>query len=306
MGLERAPTTGTNHLHACITFTTAKRFGAVKELFPRGNLRRVRFIEKARDYCQKTDPDYWESGERPRMGKRTDLDDAVGTLLESRDLTAVATEFPTTYVRYHGGFGALLRDTNEPQRSRPKVYWLFGPTGTGKTKFVVDRCGLQNVYISSNGLRWFDGYNNQQNVLFDDFRSSHIEFSYLLRLLDGYPVRVEVKGSSRQFNAKGIYITCPDHPKRMFDWDLLGEDPIQLYRRIYKILEFTKSADNTTTVCVRRRTGTSGTFGSGRIIKIPWIMEESEEPDSDTENYTEEEPLIEIDPIEEQLPFYNN
>ncbi len=287
VGKEIAPTTGTPHLQGCITFKQTKRLGAVRELLPRAHHQIVRMIDHARTYCKK-DNRFWESGPQPFAGRRSDIQAAVDTLLENRDLQMVAQEHPVQYVKYFNGFAAVLRDSHIPQRQRPKVYWISGPTGTGKSKYVVDKVGVDNLYISSNGLKWFDGYNNQSSVLFDDFRASHIDVSYLLRLLDGYPVRVEVKGSSRQFNAHVIYITSPYGYDQVYDWGTIGENSIQLARRIYKIMEFTFDVEQSATiVSVRKRINHRGEFNEERCIRIPWGNQELEEDlDSDEENYT--------------------
>jgi hypothetical protein len=288
IGFETAPTTGTKHLQGCVTLKTARRFFSLKDEFPKVHWEVVISVDHARKYCKK-EGDFWESGPQPFKGKRSDLDRAIEVLKETSDLTSVALEHPSTYVRYHNGLSALLRDSMPPQTIRPKVYWIYGPSGTGKTKYVVDR--EPELFISSDGLKWFDGYNNQPTVLFDDFRSSHIDFAFMLRLLDGYPVRVQVKGSSRQFNAKSIYITTPKHPQDTFDWELLGEDSTQLLRRIYKIISFsTHETKNASTLLISRRLDTRGVFGRPRRIVMEWVNEHDiPEDDSDIENYLEDD-----------------
>jgi len=83
-------------------------------------------------------------------------------------------------------------------------------------------------------LQWWDGYDNQDAVLFDDFRGDFCTFHYLLRVLDRYPMRVEVKGSSREFNSKRIYITSCYPPTEIYNKS--DEDVKQLIRRIDEII----------------------------------------------------------------------
>lgn len=106
------------------------------------------------------------------------------------------------------------RDVNTPLNVR----WYWGPTGTGKTRrawYEANQLG-GTVYIKSGGAKWFDGYDGEENVIFDDLRSSWFEFSFLLKLLDRYPCRVETKGGSRQWKAVNIWITCPMKPEEMY------------------------------------------------------------------------------------------
>lgn len=46
-------------------------------------------------------------------------------------------------------------------------------------------------------------------MVFDDFRPWWCQFSYLLRLLDRYPIRVQVKGGYVNFVPEEIIITTP-------------------------------------------------------------------------------------------------
>ncbi len=62
-----------------------------------------------------------------------------------------------------------------------------------------------------------------------------MKFQYLLKLLDRYPFRVEVKGGFRQFRSDLIIITCPKPPEECYME--AGEDIDQLLRRIDTIEE---------------------------------------------------------------------
>ena len=71
-------------------------------------------------------------------------------------------------------------------------------------------------FIKSGSYRWFDGYDAHRFVIFDDFRDSQCEFSFLLRLLDRYPLRVEIKGGTRQWKPHTIVITSPMPPEETY------------------------------------------------------------------------------------------
>ncbi|MFT8705295.1 hypothetical protein [Bifidobacterium aquikefiricola] len=75
------------------------------------------------------------------------------------------------------------------------VDYVFGPAGSGKTRGILDLYGRRTVFIADLGSSFpFDGYSGQSVLLLDDFRSN-IRFSQLLRILDIYPLRVDVKNS---------------------------------------------------------------------------------------------------------------
>lgn len=94
-----------------------------------------------------------------------------------------------------------------------KVFWLWGPTGGGKTREAFECLSEKfgnDVWFSFGDLNtFFNGYTGQKGVLLDDFRPGMLKFNFLLRILDGYPVNVNIKGSSVVWNAEVIFITAP-------------------------------------------------------------------------------------------------
>lgn len=128
------------------------------------------------------------------------------------------------------------------------VHWYCGETGTGKTRTAMEKLSecysRQDIWISSGKIDPFlIGYNGQRAVVLDDFRPGFCRFELLLRLLDGYPVYVNVKGGQCEWLAEVIIITAPVEPNEMFinretgqEWDHLD----QLKRRIDEIKFFYK------------------------------------------------------------------
>lgn len=62
------------------------------------------------------------------------------------------------------------------------------------------------------------------------------KFSFLLRLLDIYPLQVPVKGSFVDWCPENIYITTPYNVEETFS--LQSEHLKQLTRRIFQVREF--------------------------------------------------------------------
>lgn len=67
------------------------------------------------------------------------------------------------------------------------VHYLWGKTGTGKTRYVMEKYGYSNVYRITDYDHPFDGYKGEKVILFDEFRSS-LKITDMLTLLDGYPL----------------------------------------------------------------------------------------------------------------------
>lgn len=245
MGKETAPETGTSHLQGACIIGTQWTFSKLKTLT---GLKRAH-IEVMRGtpadslaYCTKEDSNAFVLGTLPTPGKRNDLKDATDRILAGNTLRELAGdgEVATAVVKFYKGL-TVLRSLTRPARNGPPfVFWFHGPTGTGKTRcaFGAGRVlgsGDADIWISSGGLRWFDGYDGQSVAIFDDFRAKHVSsFAFLLRLLDRYPVDVEFKGGFVKWTPQYICITCPYDPDECFATrkQHVPEDVAQLKRRI--------------------------------------------------------------------------
>lgn len=121
-----------------------------------------------------------------------------------------------------------------PRNFKTKVFVLWGPTGTGKTRFAHDQ--IMNTSSWSPGdYAWFDGYIGQDIVIFDDYRGEY-PLQMLLKLLDRYPMRVPVKGGFTTWRPRKVYITSNLSPRAWYPTeDLVSIDA--LFRRLESIEE---------------------------------------------------------------------
>lgn len=124
-------------------------------------------------------------------------------------------------------------------REKQEIIVLYGPTGTGKSKFAFDpvNCG-DNYYLKQPLTKWWDGYRSQETIIMDEFRGV-IAISHFLRWTDCYPCPAEKKGTQTYLNTKKWIITSNLHPK---DWyPELDDLSKQAYlRRITKIIHKTE------------------------------------------------------------------
>lgn len=86
-----------------------------------------------------------------------------------------------------------------------QVTYIYGETNTGKTRYVLEKHGYKNVYKITNYEHPFDGYENQDVILFDEFRSS-LPLKDMLQYLDGYPCRLPARYADRQACYTKVYI----------------------------------------------------------------------------------------------------
>lgn len=227
-GKEVGEQNGTPHLQCYFIMKRAYRLSQLKKIFPRARFA----IAKAKDamnYCMK-EGDFTVRDNRTQ-GRRNDIADFIKDMEDSGGITRnVVASHKEAFVKYYRGFRELETELflTAPERTPPRVYWLYGETGTGKTRYVYDQD--PGLWCSTGDLKWFNGYKGQYTVLIDDFRPDFCPFPYLLRLLDRYPIQVQTKGGFTWWKPVEIYITAPYSPQQMYVSH--PEDLEQLTRRI--------------------------------------------------------------------------
>lgn len=231
-GREKAPTTGTLHLQGYVRLTNPKSLTAVKALIsPTAHLEVAKgSAEQNRVYCIKSD-DFFEVGTCPTQGKRSDLE-KVKELIDTNPSTSTLSLYEEAFapmVRYSRSILTYRALKTPPRRSKTVVLWLYGATGTGKSRHAYD--AFPDAYSKSVDNKWWDGYDNHATVILDDLRPEHFSFNFLLKLFDRYPLSVEVKGGTAQFIATTIVVTTHIDAKS-FAEQASSEDSEQLLRRI--------------------------------------------------------------------------
>lgn len=232
-GIETCPSTGRQHQQGYVEFKSKVRLSTLKRLYGDGihwEARKGSALEAAQ-YCQK-DGNFFESGiiSKPNPGKRKDLDTIREMVNEGASFPEVL-ESATSYQACK--FAQLYIANKRVAKEPPKVYWYWGETGSGKTRSAYEQA--PNAWFSGIDLKWFDGYNGEEDVIIDDFRKDFCTFHFLLRLLDRYPLRVNIKGGTTNWVPKRIFITCPLPPRAVYD---TREDIEQLMRRITEVKQF--------------------------------------------------------------------
>lgn len=231
---EIAPTTGTKHIHFYFYFTHQKAFNKLKNMFPKANIQAAKgTAEQNKVYISKTDIDYFEYGEQPKQGKRSDIQEVLTSVQSGETMREIIPKI--TSVQSVKFAETCMKYFEQKREFKTRVLWLYGKSNTGKTKYAYQHYeNLYSVMITDN-LKWWDGYDRHKNVIIDDLRPGIIDFTRLLRLLDRYEFRVETKGSTRQMLAETIIITSSLHPEKFVPPE---EEVEQLLRRIDKIIFF--------------------------------------------------------------------
>lgn len=225
---------GTPHLQGYVEFINARNLAGVRELISdRAHFETARGNPaQASEYCKK-DGQFTEIGEISRQGARTDLEECA-ELVRLGGANEVAENMPEMILKYGNNIERLAVFYQKHRTEAPRVVWLWGLAGVGKTRAATTGC--ESYYIWSGGKFWC-GYNQQQRVVIDDFTYDRIEdrgqyhFRYLLRLFDLYEISVEIKGGHVKFNSPEIFITCEYPPSHFWEGNTLA----QVERRLAEI-----------------------------------------------------------------------
>lgn len=202
---EICPTSQRHHLQGVVCFGSRKRFTAVQKLLPGAHLEPCRNLLKSIEYCSKEDT---------KVGMTVYLGTApaqqvsqlnVMEALQTVDHHTLIQEYPAMWRHYR--ILSQIYQAQVPSRNFvTSGILLSGPTGCGKSLLAsLISPFLGNVYYADPAMTWFCGYMGQQCIVVDEFRG--IKVSFLLRLLDRYPMQLAVKGGQVQMAAKTVIFT---------------------------------------------------------------------------------------------------
>ena len=184
---------GTVHFHLFILAYQALWRTSLQKLFPHADIRFCNQEPKViDDYIKKTgkqegtekeetriDGYQFEWGEIPvkRQGKRTDLEKLKNLILDGKS-NAEIYNINSDYMKYCGSIDRvrndLLSDKYKKTWRNLEVHYIFGKTGQGKTRYVMEKYGYENVYRITDYDHPWDNYKNEKVVIFEEFRSSLI------------------------------------------------------------------------------------------------------------------------------------
>jgi hypothetical protein len=240
-GREVCPTSGKEHNQGFVQFYKQSRGKALQRLL--GSL--VHFgkmrgsVKDNETYCSKENK-YKKLGAFVSRGYRSDLHNIKDDLKAGASMYEVMDNYTGDFVRYAGNLMKMkeLIDEKKSQTFRRlTVTTLTGEAGSGKTRQVYEKHGYDAVFKidgSSDDKFMFNGYGGQRVLLIDDF-NGWIKYSYLLNILDGYPLPLNVKNGRTFAMWDTVYITSNNKPAM---WYRSIKD--NLKRRIDISLEVTK------------------------------------------------------------------
>lgn len=258
-GLEWGEEEGTPHLQGYLEFSSPVKFTTLNKMLEQNhNVPRYGTAKDASNYCKKGEqpkaewkalkekgPNWGlnaivtEWGEMTEQGNRTDLSAAAEMIKSGKRMRDVAEELPVQYVKFHKGLRALKCELVEPRNEKPECICFWGPSEHGKSQAAREYFAEPQLAYKWHPQceKWFDGYEGQKEVLFEEFRGQ-LPLSYILSLTDRYDSKVQFKGGVCEFAATNIVFTSPKHPREWYpECDTQTEELHQLLRRFTKIID---------------------------------------------------------------------
>lgn len=216
-GLETGES-GTPHLQGYMELNKPIRLAGLKKIepFSRAHLETRRGTrEQAREYCMK-DNEWIELGQWDIGGQgcRTDLKGICKLIAKEVPLIDIMEANPTVVsrnLRFIEKYISLEEKKRTKEFRHVETEVLIGDAGIGKTKSVWDR--EPDVFtVNPEDTFPFDGYDGESAILIDDFEGQ-LKYKHLLKILDGYQLRVNVKGGHRYARWTKVYITTNEEPE---------------------------------------------------------------------------------------------
>lgn len=228
---------GYRHWQLFVSFASKASLPQVTRIFGERSHAELSRSRHAEDYCWKEatriEGTQFELGSKAfRRNSATDWDAAWASAV-ARDFMSIPASLR---LRSYRTLCAIASDYEQPVAREVNTTVFWGSTGTGKTFRAWESAGT-TAYCKDPRSKFWCGYMGEGNVIIDEFRGG-IDISHLLRWLDCYPCRVEVKGSSRPLRATNFWITSNVPPHNWYP-DVDVETQAALLRRM-KVIEMSE------------------------------------------------------------------
>ena len=226
---DEIATTGTYHTHIFLYSPSPMRFSTIKGRFPTAHIEKAYGSAKDnRDYIRKegrwAETDKAETsvadtveewGDLPSEKEEASPDKyrLLQSLREGMTSLEAVEDNPDRFYHYREietVRQSILEDTYSTIMRQVEVTYLFGASGTGKTRGIFERHNPKSIcritdYGGKNGVR-FDSYHGQEVLVFEEFHSQ-IPISAMLNYLDIYPIMLPARYNDRVACYTTVYLT---------------------------------------------------------------------------------------------------
>lgn len=215
---------GTYHTHLYIASSSGVRASTLHKKFSGAHRDIARGTsQENRDYVTKSgkwavtkkaetsiDGTFEEWGEMPieRQGQRNDISDLYAMIkdgLSDYEILEQSPDYLLQIDKIDKVRQTVRQETYKNQWRSLTVTYIWGDTGSGKTRGVMEKYGYENVYRITDYMHPWDSYKGQDVVVFEEFRSSQ-RIGDMLNYLDGYPLELPCRYNNKYACYTQVYI----------------------------------------------------------------------------------------------------
>ena len=221
--------TGTYHIHIFLYSSSPIRFGTVKKRFPTAHIEPAKgSCQENRDYIRKegkwagtkkaetrVEGTFQEFGTMPNASdekspKMAQLIRYVKDGLTNLEIIGIDPSYAFKTKEIDLLRQQLLEDRYTKENRKVTVHYIYGDSGTGKTRSIYEKhpaadiCRITNYPAKGNVQ--FDAYKGQPVLVFEEFHSQ-IPIAAMLNFLDIYPVMLPARYYDRVACYTTVYIT---------------------------------------------------------------------------------------------------
>ena len=215
---------GTYHTHIFICCSGAVRFSTLKKRFNGAHFdvckgtaidnKNYVFKEGKWSNTEKEDTrvdgtqEEWGDCPVERQGQRNDISDLYAMIKEgltNYEIIESNPQYMLNLDKIERARQTVLEERFKNEWRDLTVTYIYGTTGAGKTRSVMDKYGYSNVFRVTDYEHPFDGYKGQDVIVFEEFRSS-LRIDDMLKYLDGYPVEIPCRYANKVACFTKVYI----------------------------------------------------------------------------------------------------
>lgn len=251
--------THTAHTHLFFCLKSPGKWSTVKKRFPEAHIEAAKgTIQENRDYVAKSgkwaeDPKadtsvpgtFEESGEPPEeqgQGARTDLMilyQMIKDGMSNYEIIEANPDYMLTLDRIERVRQMLREEQYRETFRQLEVTYIWGNTGLGKSRYVMEKYGYSEVYRVTDYEHPFDTYSGQDVLLLGEY-GSNFKVRDLLNFLDGYPLMLPCRYANRVACYTKVYMISNISLKEQYPNIQREEEQTwkALLRRISRVIEY--------------------------------------------------------------------
>jgi len=230
--LERGLGEGRDHIQAYINYGTGKKLGGIKKYCSKMHIEVCRDADSSQRYCLKeltrvAGP--WEFGSKPlRRNNKADWDE-IYLLAKKRDFESIPKN---VLVPHYNNIVKIAKDNMVVQdKNHLRGIFIHGESGIGKSLLARSLFPNKKVFNKSHN-KWWDSYNNEQIVIWDDINPTEgaMSATSIKLYCDRYGIKGETKGSGVPLNHEFFIMTSQYSLEEVFTDE---KDYAAIKRRTY-------------------------------------------------------------------------